>query len=645
MAPREFHVSPDLALDIYNTRVRVRVVRGEDGRASVELPPGFEDSVAATYDPRTNRLEIMQTKSGPGERSVSGSNRDGTRTFQIRALRARNVQFGNRNIRLGGAQGVQIGDNNVWTDGSDNRRGWNQEPIEVVVRVPGETTTVVDNRSGDVDIRGVGGALEVRTSSGDITARDVHGVRGSSSSGDLDVKRVTGEVAWRTASGDVEIKKADLDTVRVQTSSGDVRMTGHAASVEVQTSSGDVDIDGSLGRASVRSSSGDVEMTGKFDLHAVRARTNGRREVRSSGPYEPPSRLRDRYATKDQPTRDEPRDAGQGSQASRASSGKQPASLVETIFERAREKGYDLDAMRNDPAALRAALGETLNEMLATNMPPDGRRIVTVLAELARATAALGVAVKGADPAVTTRYAEQVKKLASELDEKLVSRGVAEVVLNPDGVDSRILRAVSPDDGPSSVNMPVDRRLLKSIGLTASMIVEVGGPSLDISSGRLTPQERAMLGDPRLSRSASVFAEGIHAGAREAGGFDGPDQAGGRTAPSPTTPVQPTSGAAHPTPTEDTRFPHSATDAPQGPSRGFSTPPRREHRLDLAPSTPAGGRTLSTAPTLIPGNGDDFRTYPETSLDGAGAVSELETHDTTHGQSTHGSAEEPRLGL
>lgn len=122
--------------------------------------------------------------------------------------------------------------------------GWFSAKGTIAVSLPSSCRLEVVTSSGDVAIDGeqvLAGPVRIETSSGDIK------VRGGAS-----------ELLVRTSSGDIEIKDDALDLLDIETSSGDVDLRSSAKRALVESSSGTVRLRGLGGELSVRTSSGDV---------------------------------------------------------------------------------------------------------------------------------------------------------------------------------------------------------------------------------------------------------------------------------------------------------------------------------------------------------------------------------------------------
>jgi len=106
--------------------------------------------------------------------------------------------------------------------------------------------------------------LEVRTASGDVTIGGegplAGPVRVNTSSGDVRVTGGARELIVKTSSGDVRVSGPPLSVVEADTSSGDVILESGAAKALVDTSSGDVKVRKLTGDLMADTSSGDVSV-------------------------------------------------------------------------------------------------------------------------------------------------------------------------------------------------------------------------------------------------------------------------------------------------------------------------------------------------------------------------------------------------
>jgi DUF4097 and DUF4098 domain-containing protein YvlB len=101
---------------------------------------------------------------------------------------------------------------------------------------------LLQDSSGDLEIRRVAGALDVTDSSGDLTIEGAGSARVRDSSGDIEVDEVHGDVdVVIDSSGDMRIAKVDGSVKIEQDSSGGIRVEDVKGSVTVDSdSSGDI---------------------------------------------------------------------------------------------------------------------------------------------------------------------------------------------------------------------------------------------------------------------------------------------------------------------------------------------------------------------------------------------------------------------
>jgi hypothetical protein len=120
--------------------------------------------------------------------------------------------------------------------------------IDYVVVVPPEAAASIDSSSGDVEVRGLQGAVKVDSSSGDVRLTQVGSAQVNSSSGEVVLEAVAGDVEVDSSSGDVQVHGAPGARARwnIDASSGDVTLVVPPEAsfhFEAHTSSGDVTAD------------------------------------------------------------------------------------------------------------------------------------------------------------------------------------------------------------------------------------------------------------------------------------------------------------------------------------------------------------------------------------------------------------------
>lgn len=116
---------------------------------------------------------------------------------------------------------------------------------EVVLHVPVGTAVEVRSSSGDITASGVGGPLLLDTKSGDVTALGVTGTADlRTTSGDVSLRGGSGRVTLESQSGDVFGGDIASEIVTAETRSGDVDLDFRVPprDVDASTASGDVHV-------------------------------------------------------------------------------------------------------------------------------------------------------------------------------------------------------------------------------------------------------------------------------------------------------------------------------------------------------------------------------------------------------------------
>ncbi|HEY1802792.1 MAG TPA: DUF4097 family beta strand repeat-containing protein [Terriglobales bacterium] len=230
---------------------------------------------------------------------------------------------GNVNVRTGGGNQVQItghiragswmGDSAeaegkvkkleanppIQQSGNDIRIGHIDDPelrhnvsISYEVVVPENTQLHSHTGSGDQQIDGLHGMVEVGSGSGRLTVSDIgDSVRAEAGSGDVEIHDVKGNLHAKTGSGtihavqiaggfegetgsgNITLEQVSEGSVRAHTGSGDLELHILRGSLDAQTGSGTISVDGDpTGAWTLHTGSGDVHLkltaAASFDLDA-----------------------------------------------------------------------------------------------------------------------------------------------------------------------------------------------------------------------------------------------------------------------------------------------------------------------------------------------------------------------------------------
>lgn len=136
---------------------------------------------------------------------------------------------------------------------------------------------VASSVSGDVELIGVQRS-DVRTTSGDVHAEDIGALRARTVSGDLTVRAAKDSLFLDSTSGDLDVEGAPRGVTGTSTS-GDIRVTAASGAVKVDTRSGDIELmlDRDLRRCEARTTSGELsaELSSRLDASLELRTTSG----------------------------------------------------------------------------------------------------------------------------------------------------------------------------------------------------------------------------------------------------------------------------------------------------------------------------------------------------------------------------------
>jgi len=133
--------------------------------------------------------------------------------------------------------------------------------IDYDVSVPADTTVRTHSGSGDQEIRGTHGNVDVQTGSGDVRLASLSGeIHVQTGAGDVRAHAISGPVRGGTGSGDVEIEETGPGDIDLRTGSGGITARGLQGGFRGETGSGDITAEGTQ--------SGSWEMhTGSGNVH------------------------------------------------------------------------------------------------------------------------------------------------------------------------------------------------------------------------------------------------------------------------------------------------------------------------------------------------------------------------------------------
>jgi hypothetical protein len=132
----------------------------------------------------------------------------------------------------------------------------------------------IGSGSGNVKASDVGGALRAETGSGNINLASVKGnVRAKAGSGSITARDIAGGFEADTGSGNVVLEQTAAGSVRVGTGSGEIELRGVRGSLDAKAGSGSIRADGNpTGAWGLRTGSGEIRLRlasqAAFDLNA-----------------------------------------------------------------------------------------------------------------------------------------------------------------------------------------------------------------------------------------------------------------------------------------------------------------------------------------------------------------------------------------
>lgn len=134
--------------------------------------------------------------------------------------------------------------------------------VDYDISVPADTTVRTRSGSGDQEIRGTRGNVDVQTGSGDVRLANLNGdIHVQTGSGDVRAREISGPVRGGTGSGDVEVEETGPGDIDLRTGSGGITARGVQGGFHGETGSGDVTAEGTQSSAwELHTGSGNVHV-------------------------------------------------------------------------------------------------------------------------------------------------------------------------------------------------------------------------------------------------------------------------------------------------------------------------------------------------------------------------------------------------
>lgn len=154
----------------------------------------------------------------------------------------------------------------------DNHSFFNRHAlINLTVRIPERMNLNVEDGSGPIEIRDIGGKVRIDDGSGGIDLASITGdVDISDGSGELIIRDINGNLEVDDGSGEIEINGVHGD-LYVDDGSGSMRISKITGSVVVSDGSGSIDIDGVDQDVTIREAG-----SGGLSIHDVKGKVSKR---------------------------------------------------------------------------------------------------------------------------------------------------------------------------------------------------------------------------------------------------------------------------------------------------------------------------------------------------------------------------------
>ncbi|MCZ1012677.1 DUF4097 family beta strand repeat-containing protein [Streptomyces lydicus] len=228
-----------------NTVVTVSTDDDEGPLADAVRGATQKESTYQNLNCLTVRLPEVQRNTmtmGNSTFSFNGGNMVVGQNFGVVRGSVTGMTISNGDVIIGGRKVVSNG--RVVAEQGTVVSGGAMGTITVEVKLPSDQSSVrLETTSADLTVHGDLQVLDVRSVSGDVEARGLHTLRGTTTSGDFEVGRVDARVDVSSVSGDIEIGAYNGTEFRANTVSGDVHVSATPAadgSIDASTVSGDV---------------------------------------------------------------------------------------------------------------------------------------------------------------------------------------------------------------------------------------------------------------------------------------------------------------------------------------------------------------------------------------------------------------------
>jgi hypothetical protein len=138
----------------------------------------------------------------------------------------------------------------------------NNISVDYEITVPEETTLRAHTGSGDQQIEGIKGTIELESGSGDLKLARLTGeMRFQAGSGNVRGRELSGPAKIKAGSGDIDIEETSVGDIDIRTGSGNITVSGINGGFHAEAGSGDIKGKGApKSMWSVRTGSGNVTL-------------------------------------------------------------------------------------------------------------------------------------------------------------------------------------------------------------------------------------------------------------------------------------------------------------------------------------------------------------------------------------------------
>lgn len=142
----------------------------------------------------------------------------------------------------------------------DEAAGLTRTRIDLEIRLPRDLGLEAVNKSGDISVTGLSGAVDVRSASGNVEVSGLTaGAHAATASGSVTASDISGPLTVESVSGDLVVRRAH-DGIRVSTTSGDIIAEDISGGASCRSVSGDLAVRDASGNLTGKTVSGDIAL-------------------------------------------------------------------------------------------------------------------------------------------------------------------------------------------------------------------------------------------------------------------------------------------------------------------------------------------------------------------------------------------------